>query len=124
MSWLKSLSRRTPVCAANGHELPIRTVFAHVLRHFKEMALRECTSRSDNIDESEFEWVITVPAIWKGGAKQMMREAAYEVIKDNALLILNSLLNSRQDLLLKLCRTNLRLLWSLNQRRCTVNLYK
>ena len=30
-------------------------------------------------DASDFNWVITVPAIWKPRAKQMMREAAYLV---------------------------------------------
>ena len=28
---------------------------------------------------SDFDWVITVPAIWNQQAKQMMREAAYQV---------------------------------------------
>ena len=65
--------------AANGLEMPIRSVFAFALRHFKEVAIRECGFHSGtDVPSSEFEWVVTVPAIWKGGAKQTMREAAYE----------------------------------------------
>ncbi|XP_065839275.1 heat shock 70 kDa protein 12A-like isoform X2 [Oscarella lobularis] len=74
-----NLSRLTCVKAANGLEMPIRSVFAFALRHFKEAAIRECGFHSGtDVPPSEFEWVVTVPAIWKGGAKQTMREAAYE----------------------------------------------
>ena len=76
---MQNLSRLTCVRAANGQEMPIRSVFAFALRYFKETAIRECANYSDtDVPPSEFEWVITVPAIWKGGAKQTMREAAYE----------------------------------------------
>ena len=32
-----------------------------------------------NYKSSDFDWVITVPAIWKARARRMMREAAYMV---------------------------------------------
>ena len=31
-------------------------------------------------DATDFDWVITVPAIWKAKGKTMMREAGYKVI--------------------------------------------
>ena len=81
---LQKLSRKTVVRAANGQELPIRTVFAHALRHFKRIAIKQCQNNADvALDDSVFRWVITVPAMWKVGAKQMMREAAYEAYNSN-----------------------------------------
>ena len=57
------------------------TVFAHALRYFKQLALRELTDQTAiNIVDEDIRWVITVPAIWKPSAKQFMRAAAYEVI--------------------------------------------
>ena len=32
-----------------------------------------------NYHSTDFDWVITVPAIWKTRARRMMREAAYMV---------------------------------------------
>ena len=61
---------------------PIGTVIAHVFRYFRDKAIEECnvTFTDDAlVDQSDVEWVITVPAIWSDAAKQMMREAAYEV---------------------------------------------
>ena len=40
-----------------------------------------------NFSLPDFEWVITVPAIWKARGKQMMREAAY-LVRSLVLLIL------------------------------------
>ena len=34
---------------------------------------------STKLVDSDICWVITVPAIWKAGAKQFMRKAAYDV---------------------------------------------
>ena len=66
--------------AANGKELPVRTVFALSLRHFKEAAINQISTYSlHNVNPEDIKWVITVPAIWDDGAKQIMREAAYEV---------------------------------------------
>ena len=56
------------------------TVFAHSLRYFKRLAIRELTDQTAiNILDEDIRWVLTVPAIWKPSAKQFMRAAAYEV---------------------------------------------
>ena len=66
--------------------MSIRSVFAFALRYFKDLAIRECRDKSKtDIPSSDFEWVITVPAIWEGGAKQTMREAAYEAKRPNIM---------------------------------------
>jgi len=33
------------------------------------------------LEATDFDWVITVPAIWRARGKQMMREAGYKVTK-------------------------------------------
>ena len=66
--------------AANGKEIPLKTVFAFSLGHFKDAAIDQISSCSMyDVDPQHVKWVITVPAIWDDGAKQIMREAAYEV---------------------------------------------
>ena len=35
--------------------------------------------REKKMDESHVRWVVTVPSIWEAPAKQLMREAAYQV---------------------------------------------
>ena len=79
--------------AANGREMPIRSVFACALKYFKDSAIQGCRDKSvTKIASSNFEWVITVPAIWDGGAKQTMREAAYEAIKFSNGVVLFSVM--------------------------------
>lgn len=76
----KQLGRSTLIQAANKVDsLPAVTVFAHALRFFKEHALRELSDQTAiPIHNEDIRWVITVPAIWRSAAKQLMREAAYE----------------------------------------------
>jgi hypothetical protein len=58
------------------------TVFRHALRFFKDHALSEIGQScglDGGLSEEDVRWVLTVPAIWRQPAKQLMREAAYEV---------------------------------------------
>ena len=51
-----------------------------ILKHLKEKLLEvEGRGIAGSLKATNFEWVITVPAIWKSRGKQMMREAAYKV---------------------------------------------
>lgn len=55
-------------------------VFSYSLRFFKEHVVEELSDQmSTKLVDSDICWVITVPAIWKAGAKQFMRKAAYDV---------------------------------------------
>jgi len=63
-------------------KLPIILVFTAVIRYLKDQLLEllqkanpRATYKCDDI-----QWIITVPAIWKSGARQLMREAAIKVI--------------------------------------------
>ncbi len=67
--------------AANGQSFPAVLVFAHSLNYFKHMCLQELRGQmlSNDITNSDIQWVITVPAIWRESAKQFMRKAAIQV---------------------------------------------
>ena len=52
-----------------------------ILKYLKNQLLEGKFSNSmrGQVNASDFEWVITVPAMWRSRGKQMMREAAYKV---------------------------------------------
>ena len=64
--------------AANGETLPAREVIAISLREMKSMIL-ESLKETIGYAVDKILWIVTVPAIWSPGAKQIMREAANEV---------------------------------------------
>ena len=54
-------------------------VIAFVLCHLKDQLMIQLSGTKKSFSPKDFDWVITVPAIWKARGKQMMREAAYLV---------------------------------------------
>jgi hypothetical protein len=77
---LQSLSEETEIKAANGKSMKAIDVFSYSLRFFKEHVVEELSDQmSTKLVDNDICWVITVPAIWKAGAKQFMRKAAYDV---------------------------------------------
>ena len=78
--WLQELSRSTEVVATNGAKMLAVVILAHALRHFSEQAVREISEQSGTaLSNDDVRWVVTVPAIWTAAAKQLMRQAAYDV---------------------------------------------
>ncbi|CAG0912775.1 unnamed protein product [Notodromas monacha] len=76
-----SLSRDTEIMAVNGKTLPAAVVFRHALQFFRDHALAEIgegCGLDAGLNEEDVRWVLTVPAIWRQPAKQLMREAAYK----------------------------------------------
>ena len=71
------------VKAKNGKEYYLIDVIAHILKHLKDELIRALNNSevrpNDPLKATDFDWVITVPAIWKARGKQMMREAGYKV---------------------------------------------
>ena len=65
--------------ASNGKEYFLVEVIAHILKHLKDELIEVVTASGLNVTATDFDWVITVPAIWKAKGKQMMREAGYKV---------------------------------------------
>ena len=67
--------------AANGGKIDALTVFSLSLKYMKDKAFEVIQDETGdrNYTTKDIQWVITVPAIWTPGAKQLMREAAYQV---------------------------------------------
>lgn len=76
----QELSRDTMVTAVNGQQMPALTVFSHVLKFFATHALEQLSDQSGtDFRREDVRWVVTVPAIWREPAKQLMRQAAQMV---------------------------------------------
>ena len=73
-------NRDVKVKAVDGREFYAVEVISVILKYLKDKFLNQLT-RADGTAKkaSDFQWVITVPAIWKPSGKQVMREAAYLV---------------------------------------------
>ena len=65
--------------SSDGREFYLVEVIAFVLKHLKDCLNENLSSTSSLLTSVDFDWVITVPAIWKARGKRMMREAAYMV---------------------------------------------
>jgi len=77
---LQDVSRTTPISPVNSdEEYYLVDVVALILKYLKDK-LYECLRTSGrDTSKVQFDWVVTVPAIWDNRGKQMMREAAYKV---------------------------------------------
>ena len=67
------------VKAKNGTEYYLVEVIAHILKYLKDELIKKLKRAELNLEATCFDWVITVPAIWRNRGKQMMREAGYKV---------------------------------------------
>ena len=72
------MTRDVKLKAANGKELPAVKVITITLEHLKNLILKQIEEQIPHPNR-RIQWILTVPAIWSEGAKQMMREAATEV---------------------------------------------
>lgn len=64
--------------AANGKALPMLTVLVKSLRYMRIQTI-DHLDKQITFPNRKIRWIVTVPAIWSPGAKQMMREAAQQV---------------------------------------------
>ena len=56
-------------------------VFSKALRYLGDVLLRFIhDTEVIEMEDTDIQWVLTVPAIWRPGARHFMRKAAYEVI--------------------------------------------
>ncbi|KAJ3097134.1 hypothetical protein HDU97_005136 [Phlyctochytrium planicorne] len=60
----------------NGTAFPAVKVIGACLEHVKEAAMAELKDYDSSLKHEDVLWVLTVPAIWKNGAKKLMRDAA------------------------------------------------
>ena len=79
MFLLQSVDRVMKVKAKNGKDYYLVEVIAHILKYLKDELIRQLNASDMHLEATDFDWVITVPAIWRARGKQMMREAGYKV---------------------------------------------
>ena len=76
---VQQVNRDMTVKAKNGKEYYLVEVIAHILKYLKDQLLKKLKGAGYELEATDFDWVITVPAIWRARGKQMMREAGYKV---------------------------------------------
>ena len=70
----QSLDRNTIVSSFTGGSYYLVEVIAFIIKHLKELLLKHLYDGRRHYKSTDFDWVITVPAIWKARAKRMMRQ--------------------------------------------------
>ena len=78
---VQDVSRTTPVSPVNNPDevYYLVDVVALILNHLRDMLYDSLRTGGLDMSRVQFDWVVTVPAIWDIRGKQMMREAAYKV---------------------------------------------
>ena len=77
---LQNVHREMKTTAKNGKKYYLVDVIAQILKYLKIELIEKHLQRGGHpLEATDFDWVITVPAIWKARGKQMMREAGYKV---------------------------------------------
>ena len=76
---IQNIDRKSKVRSIGGEEYYLVEVIAFILKYLKEKLVDHLSTTILPLQASDFDWVITVPAIWNERGKGMMREAAYLV---------------------------------------------
>ena len=76
---MQYVNTETTIQATNGTEYYLVDVIAQILKYLKIELIEHLQCGGHPLEATDFDWVITVPAIWKARGKQMMREAGYMV---------------------------------------------
>jgi len=78
---MQNVNREMKIKAKNGTDYYLVDVIAQILKYLKIQLIEKHLQRGGHqLEATDFDWVITVPAIWRARGKQMMREAGYKVI--------------------------------------------
>ena len=75
----QNVHRNMTTKSSNGREFYLIEVIAFVLKFLKNELEHHMENLVSLLKGTDFDWVVTVPAIWKARGKRMMREAAYMV---------------------------------------------
>ena len=70
------------VRAHDGSQWYLIEIIAFMIRHAKDWLEDYLSISPTPLKTTDFNWVITVPAIWQARGRGMMREAAYMVSTD------------------------------------------
>lgn len=69
------------IAASNGLTCQAVTLFCYALRFLKDQALAQLVSHhSVTAGDADIRWVVTLPSVCSGAAKQLLRLAAYKVL--------------------------------------------
>uniref|UniRef100_A0A1X7TRL4 VWFA domain-containing protein n=1 Tax=Amphimedon queenslandica TaxID=400682 RepID=A0A1X7TRL4_AMPQE len=71
------IDRDTVVESFFGEKFYLIEFIAFILQHLKNLLMDHFSRTTWPLKTTDFDWVITVPAIWDAPGKRMMREAAY-----------------------------------------------
>ena len=63
----------------SGEKFYLVAIVAFILKYLKDLLIDHFSRLVIPLKTTDFDWVITVPAIWDARGKRMMREAAYLV---------------------------------------------
>ena len=66
-----------------GKPMQALTVLSLAIRYLKEHCVKHIQTSIRGLQDKDFYFVLTVPAIWDDPAKQFMREAAQKVLYFN-----------------------------------------
>ncbi|XP_011404041.1 PREDICTED: heat shock 70 kDa protein 12A-like [Amphimedon queenslandica] len=73
----RDIKREAHVTSYTGEHFYLIEVIAFILKHLAETLEKSLDRGSVKLKKNDFDWVITVPAIWDVQSKRMMREAAF-----------------------------------------------
>ena len=77
---MQDVHRDVTVRALNATEFRLVDVISYILGYLKtELLESHLNTHGYTFTAADFDWVVTVPAIWRARGKRMMREAAYLV---------------------------------------------
>ena len=92
----QTINRQTLVKSFSGRTFYLVEVIAFILKHLKDLLIDHLSRTIKPLKTTDFDWVITVPAIWDARGKRMMREAAYLVRMLPIVLQFKFFMNFRQ----------------------------
>ena len=72
--------------AANGKALPLLTVITKCLHYMRNVTISYLDIQNA-YPNRKIQWIVTIPAIWSPPAKQMMREAAQQVVTSRLTIV-------------------------------------
>ena len=76
---LQVIDRQSIVLSFSGEKFYLVEVIAFILKYLKDQLIDHLSRTVKPLKTTDFDWVITVPAIWDARGKRMMREAVYLV---------------------------------------------
>ncbi|XP_045161274.1 heat shock 70 kDa protein 12A-like [Mercenaria mercenaria] len=74
----RNLSHLSTIEDISGKKLPALEIFAHAIRYLKNKFMETIDKRIQDVQDTDVNYVLTVPAIWDDMAKRFMRQAAVE----------------------------------------------